>query len=65
MICYKFMPVFDWLRSELAHPMPDGSAALAYDDQEVRRMNPAKSALSLPGWDESYQKNELIARLAR
>lgn len=64
-ICYNFMPVFDWLRSELAHPMPDGSAALAYDDQTVRRMDPAKSALSLPGWDESYQKNELLALLTR
>lgn len=64
-ICYNFMPVFDWLRSELAHPMPDGSAALAYDDQAARRLDPAKSALSLPGWDESYQKNELLALLAR
>ena len=30
-ICYNFMPVFDWLRSNLAKPLADGSNALAYD----------------------------------
>ena len=53
-ICYNFMPVFDWLRSELRRPSPDGSNSLAYDEQTVLAMNPAKGGLSLPGWDESY-----------
>lgn len=53
------MPVFDWLRSELEHRQPDGANALAYDDAAVRRMDPLKSELSLPGWDESYTKEEL------
>ena len=58
-ICYNFMPVFDWLRSELEHKQEDGANALAYDDAEVLKMDPATSELSLPGWDESYTKDQL------
>lgn len=64
-ICYNFMPVFDWLRSELARLQPDGAKALAYDEETVRRMDPSKNELHLPGWDESYTKEELGALLAR
>jgi len=53
-ICYNFMPVFDWLRSELRRPEKDGSNSLAYDEATVLAMNPANGGLSLPGWDESY-----------
>ncbi len=58
-ICYNFMPVFDWLRSELEHQQSDGANALAYDEQTVLAMNPLTSELSLPGWDASYNKDEL------
>jgi mannonate dehydratase len=58
-ICYNFMPVFDWLRSELARTLPDGSNALAFDNETVLSLNPLTSKLSLPGWDESYTKVEL------
>ena len=64
-ICYNFMPVFDWLRSELARPLPDGSNALAYDNETVLAMDPLKSELSLPGWDESYTREGLRALLNR
>jgi mannonate dehydratase len=58
-ICYNFMPVFDWLRSELARPLSDGSNSLAFDNATVLSLNPLTSDLSLPGWDESYSKAEL------
>lgn len=58
-ICYNFMPVFDWLRSELEHQHSDGSNGLAYDEKTVISMNPLTSELSLPGWDESYTKEGL------
>ncbi len=58
-ICYNFMPVFDWLRSDLSRNLADGSNALAYDHKTVLSMDPAKKELSLPGWDESYSKDEL------
>ena len=58
-ICYNFMPVFDWLRSNLAKELPDGSNALAYDHETVLAMNPLTSELSLPGWDASYTREGL------
>lgn len=64
-ICYNFMPVFDWLRSELERPMCDGSNSLAYDENTVLAMDPTKSGLSLPGWDESYSRDELVGLLKR
>ena len=58
-ICYNFMPVFDWLRSELVHQHSDGSNALAYSEEALLTMDPLTSELSLPGWDESYTRSEL------
>ncbi len=51
-VCYNFMPIFDWTRSNLAYELPDGSNALIFDEEEVNKMDPR--TLSLPGWDESY-----------
>lgn len=56
-VCYNFMPVFDWTRSELAYELPDGSNALIYNEETVLRMDPLSGDLSLPGWDSSYTKD--------
>lgn len=64
-VCYNFMPVFDWTRSELNHPLPDGSNALIYNAETVQNMNPLTGDLSLPGWDSSYTKEGMKALLEK
>ncbi len=61
-ICYNFMPVFDWTRTEMAKVLPDGSTTLAFDAQAVAQIDPEKG-ISLPGWDASYKPEELKALL--
>ena len=57
-ICYNFMPVFDWTRTEMAKELPDGSHTLAFDAQAVARIDPGQG-IALPGWDASYHPEEL------
>ncbi|ASN06716.1 mannonate dehydratase [Virgibacillus necropolis] len=58
-ICYNFMPVFDWTRSQLDAPLADGSNSLLYDDKLVKDIDPLGGELQLPGWDLSYQTGDL------
>ncbi len=62
-VCYNFMPVFDWTRSDLDYKLADGSSALRYDNETVLKMDPVKGELSLPGWDSSYTKDEMKSLL--
>jgi mannonate dehydratase len=62
-VCYNFMPVFDWTRSDLNYKLPDGSTCLIYNEETVQKMNPLTGDLSLPGWDSSYTKDGLKALL--
>jgi mannonate dehydratase len=59
-ICYNFMPVFDWTRSDLAKPLADGSTAFSYEQEKIDRIDPeriaetlnsASGGYSLPGWE--------------
>ena len=63
-LCYNFMPVFDWMRTDLAMPLPDGSTALAYDDRALARVDLARGTGDLPGWATAYTAGELQALLA-
>ncbi len=62
LVCYNFMPVFDWTRTELARIRPDGSTVLAYNQAAVDAIDPEDmfSLISkdsngsvLPGWEPS------------
>lgn len=56
-VCYNFMPVFDWLRTNLKTESSDGSNALSYNREDFLKLDPKD--LHLPGWDESYTQEEL------
>ncbi len=58
-ICYNFMPVFDWTRSQLDKELEDGSTALVFYKEQVDKMDPVAGDLALPGWDSSYSKEEM------
>jgi len=60
LVCYNFMPVFDWTRTELARVRPDGSTVLAYTQEAVDALKPEEmftaitaglSGTILPGWE--------------
>ena len=60
MVCYNFMPVFDWTRSDLAKPREDGSTVLAYDQSKIDALDPEKlfnqvdgnsHGFVMPGWE--------------
>lgn len=60
LVCYNFMPVFDWTRSDLAKPRPDGSTVLAYDQEQIDKIDPLhifedmeknSNGFILPGWE--------------
>ena len=60
MVCYNFMPVFDWTRSDLKKPLADGSTCLSYDQELVDKldfeamlsdMEANSDGFVLPGWE--------------
>ena len=64
-ICYNFMPVFDWTRSNLEFVLPDGSTTLVYNEKDVAKMDPNLGEMKLPGWDTSYGEGGLKGLLAK
>ena len=52
-ICYNFMPIFDWTRSDLFHPVGDGSTALYYQKDMIQD-DPKQMADYVMGFTEKY-----------
>lgn len=58
-VTYNFMPVFDWTRSQLDYELEDGSNTLIYKHEQIKDIDPLTTNLNLPGWDESYSREEM------
>ncbi|MBF9003400.1 mannonate dehydratase [Vibrio nitrifigilis] len=58
-VCYNFMPVFDWTRTELYHPLEDGSNALFFEQSRIQNIDPMELIktlsqnvdVTMPGWE--------------
>jgi mannonate dehydratase len=61
-VCYNFMPVFDWTRTSLEMRLPDGSTTLAFDARALDELD-VSNGIDLPGWNASYRADELKALL--
>ena len=60
LVCYNFMPVFDWTRSDLAKMREDGATVLSYEQAKIDAVDPERlfesinensNGLVLPGWE--------------
>lgn len=64
-ICYNFMPIFDWVRTELDKPLDDGSKTMFYEHSKLQKISPKElinnilgksKGFSLPGWEPERLK---------
>ncbi|MEO8071587.1 MAG: mannonate dehydratase, partial [Acidobacteriota bacterium] len=63
-VCYNFMPIFDWMRTEVAMPMPDGATTMAYTDDVVKRTDLAQGVPALAAWVTGYDGATLAPLIA-
>lgn len=56
-VCYNFMPVIDWIRTDLYHPWADGSSSLYFD--KVRFAYFDCKILKREGAEQDYSAEEL------
>lgn len=58
-VCYNFMPVFDWMRTDLGSAMPDGSSTLDFDQSALDNVDLSRGTGELPGWGGAFSADQL------
>lgn len=55
-VCYNFMPAFDWIRTDLKAPLEDGSFSMSYSHKDLAEMDLTEERIA---WNNKYTKESL------
>lgn len=58
-ICYNFMPIFDWIKTDMNYILADGSSTMAFEEKGIQKspeeivaeVQASSGGYTLPGWE--------------